>query len=138
MKKVILVLVILLIGLLALGLIQPGNVSVTVNGYELAGPMKAAIGGWGLLVATVVLFCVAILLAFVFAGVGLVVLGCLVLVGLILAAVAFPFLLPLLLPLFIVWAFVAGMRRGKASTAGTPSNNASEAIAPQGGSQLQR
>lgn len=112
MKKVALILVALLIGLWGWGLIQSGNVSVIVNGYEFAGPMKAVVSAWGFLVATVVLFCVAILLAFVFAGVGLLVLGCLVLVGLILGAVAFPFLLPLLLPLFIVWAFVAGMRRG--------------------------
>lgn len=55
----------------------------------------------------------AILLAFVFAGVGLVVLGVLALVALILVGAAFPFLLPLLIPLFIVWAFCAGARRGK-------------------------
>lgn len=126
MKKVALILVALLIGLLGWGLMQSGNVSVTVNGHELAGPMKAAVSGWGFLVATVVLFCVAILLAFVLAGVGLVVLGCFVLVGLILAAVAFPFLLPLLIPLFIVWAFVAGMSRWRATTPGTPSNQPSE------------
>jgi uncharacterized membrane protein YphA (DoxX/SURF4 family) len=75
--------------------------------------MRAAVGSWGIIIATVVLFCVAILVTFVLAGVGLVILGCLVLVGLILAAVAFPFLLPLLIPLFIVWAFAAGVRRGK-------------------------
>jgi len=114
-KKTVVVLVLLLAGLLAWGLLQAGNISVTVNGLALAGPMKAALGVWGLIVAAVALFCVAILLAFVIAGVGLVVLGCLVLVGLILATVAFPFLLPLFLPLFIVWAFVAGIRHGKNS-----------------------
>jgi hypothetical protein len=88
--------------------------------------MKAVAGGWGFLVATVVLFCVAILLAFVFAGIGLVVLGSLVLVGLILVAVAFPLLLPLLLPLFIVWAFVVWIRRGKKNTTGTSSKQPSD------------
>jgi hypothetical protein len=122
MKKVVLILVALLVGLLVWGLIQTVNVSVTVNSHELAGPMKAAVGGWGFLVAILVLFCAAILLAIIFAGVGLVVLGCLVLVGLILAAVAFPFLLPLLIPLFIVWAIMASTRRGKANITGTPSH----------------
>ena len=130
MKKTVLVLdqLILLIALflLAWGLIQSGNVSVTVNGHELAGPMKAAVGSWGIIIATVVLFCVAILVTFVLAGVGLVILGCLVLVGLILAAVAFPFLLPLLIPLFIVWAFAAGVRRRKTIMTKTPSNQPSD------------
>ena len=113
MKKTVTALVILMAGLLAWGLLESGSVSVTVNGLGLAGPVKAAAGVWGVLVAAVAIFCVSVLLAFVLAGVALVVLGVLVLVGLILAAVAFPFLLPLLLPLFIVWAFVAGVRRGK-------------------------
>ena len=126
MKKAVLVLVILLIALLTWGLIQSGNVSVTVNGHELAGSVKAAVGSWGIIIATVVLFCVAILVTFVLAGVGLVILGCLVLVGLILAAVAFPFLLPLLIPLFIVWAFAAGVRRGKTIMTKTPSNPLSD------------
>jgi hypothetical protein len=60
------------------------------------------------MLTTVILFCVALLLAFVFAGVGLIVVGCFALVGLILAAVALPFLLPLLIPLFIVWLFCSG------------------------------
>ncbi len=84
--------------------------------------MKDAVGVWEFLIAIVALFSAAILLAFVFTGVGFVVLGCLVLVGLILAAVAFPFLLPLLIPLFIVWAFVASTQRGKVNTIETPSN----------------
>lgn len=111
MKKVALILVILLIGLLAWVLIQSGDTSVTVNGNEIAGPMKAFVGGWGLLVLSIVLFCIAILLAFVLAGVGLLVLGCFVLAGVIISAVVFPFLLPLLIPLFVVWAFVAWIRR---------------------------
>jgi hypothetical protein len=128
MKKTVLVLVILVIALLAWGLIQSGNgyVSVTLNGHELSGPMKAAVGSWGIIIATVVLFCVAILVTFVLTGVGLVILGCLVLVGMILAAVAFPFLLPLLIPLFIVWAFAAGVRRGKSNMTKTPSSQPSD------------
>jgi hypothetical protein len=81
------------------------GVSIIINGREITGPFGAIIGAWGFILTLVILFCVAILLAFVFVGVGLIVLGSFALVGLILAAIAFPFLLPLLIPLFIVWVF---------------------------------
>jgi hypothetical protein len=51
----------------------------------------------------------------VFAGIGVIVLGLVVLAGLLLALLAFPFLLPILIPLAIVWAFVAIVRRSKAA-----------------------
>jgi hypothetical protein len=69
---------------------------------------------WGLLVAVVALFCAAILLVFVFAGIGLIGLSALVLAGHVAARLAFPFLLPLLIPLLIIWLFVAAVHgRGK-------------------------
>jgi hypothetical protein len=89
-----------------LALFVGGNViSITVNGRQITGPFGALIGVWSFILTMVILFCVAILLVFVLAGIGLIILGCLALVGLILAAIAFPFLLPLLIPLFIVWVF---------------------------------
>jgi len=91
-------------------------VSITINGSkitEITGPFGVLIGVWSFILTLVILFCVAILLAFVFAGVGLIVLGCLAFVGLILAAVASPFLLPILIPLFIVWVFCSIARRVK-------------------------
>ena len=115
MKKIAWLLIILLVGSLVWGIFQSGNVVLTINGENLEGPMKVVAGGWGFLVAAVTFFCVAILLAFVLAGVGLVVFGSLLLVGLGVVAALFPFLLPILFPLFIVWAFAAGMRRGKKS-----------------------
>jgi len=39
------------------------------------------------------------------------VLGCVVFFGMILALIAFPFLLPLLIPLAILWLFVAIARK---------------------------
>jgi len=107
MKKVALLLVLVMLALLAWVLFSSSNVVITVNGEPLSGPMKLAAEGWGVLVAVVALFCAAILLAFVLAGIGLIVLGALVLAGLVLAWLAFPFLLPLLIPLFLVWLFVA-------------------------------
>lgn len=105
----------LLVALLAWMLFQSSDVSIVVNGHRLAGPAKLAAEGWGILVAIVTLFCAAILLVFVFAGISLIALGALVLAGFVAAWLAFPFLLPVLVPLLVVWLFVAAMRGGKRS-----------------------
>jgi len=105
-RRLALILAIFMIVFLAWALFIGSDViSITINGREITGPFSAIIGVWSFILTLVILFCVAILLAFVLAGVGLIVLGSLALVGLILAAIAFPFLLPLLIPLFIVWVF---------------------------------
>lgn len=112
LKTVAIALVILLLGLVAWVIFQSSDVSIIVNGQKLGGPMKLAAEGWGLLVAVVGLFCVAILLSFVFAGIGLIMLGAVVLAGLVAAWFAFPFLLPLLVPFLIVWVFVVAVSGG--------------------------
>jgi hypothetical protein len=112
-KNVALVLVIVLLALLAWVGFHSSGVTIVVNGRELAGPAKLAAEGWGLLVGIVGLFCAAILLTFVFAGIGLILLGVFVLAGLVMIWLAFPFLLPLLIPLVIVWLFVAAVRGRK-------------------------
>jgi hypothetical protein len=105
-RRLALILAIFMFIFLAWALFLGGDeVLITINGREITGPFGALIGVWGLVLTFVILFCVAILLAFVFVGVGLIVLGSLALVGLIFVAIAFPFLLPLLIPLFIVWVF---------------------------------
>jgi len=124
MKKLALVLVLLMVIVCAWGLMS-SNVSVTINGEEIVGPLKIVAGSWGLVITIVALFCAAILLTFVFTGVGLIVLGVLALMGLILVTIAFPFLLPLLIPLFIVWAFCAGVRKGKKAKTHENSSNKS-------------
>ncbi len=117
MKNVAIVLVIVLLGLLAWVLFQSSDSTVIVNGHKLAGPAKIAAEGWGVLVAIVSFFCTAILLVFVVSGMGLMVLGGFVVAGLVAVSVAFPFLLPLLIPLFLVWLFVAVMHGGGKSGA---------------------
>lgn len=117
MKNIAIVLVILLLCLLAFVLFHSSNVAVIVNGHRLIGPAKVAAEGWGVLVAVVSLFCTAILLIFAVAGTGLVFLGMLVFAGLVTVCFVFPFMLPLLIPLFLVWIFVAAIRRsGKLGT----------------------
>lgn len=117
MKNVAVVLVILLLGLLAWVLFRSSDVSIIVNGQKLVGPAKVAAEGWGVLVAIVSFFCAAILLVFVFAGSGLIVLGALVIAALLAAWFAFPFMLPLLIPLFLVWVVVAVSHGGGKSGA---------------------
>lgn len=114
-KSIATALVILLLVLLLWVMLQSSDISIMVNGHRLVGPARLAVEGWGLVVAIVALSCVAILLAFVFAGFGLVVLGTLLLAGLFATWLAFPFLLPLLIPLFVVWVFVAVARAGRKS-----------------------
>ena len=113
-KKVALILALGLVAFLILMLLGPMHgVSITIDGHELSGPIEGLVGVWGVLVAGVVLFCVAVLLAFVFVGVGLVVVGALAFAAVISAAAALPFLLPLLIPLFIVWLFCCMVRKSK-------------------------
>ena len=106
LRRLALLFVLLMFAVLAWALFAGGRtVTIMVNGRPFSTPCDAIIDIWGLILMVVILFCVAILPAFVFAGVGLIVLGALTLVGLVLAAVVFPFLLPLLAVLFIVWLF---------------------------------
>jgi len=113
LRTLVVALVVLLLGLLAWVALQTSEVSIIVNGEKITGPAKLAAEGWGVLVAMVVLFSAAILLVFVFAGAGLIVLGGIVLAGFVGLWIMFPFLLPLLLPLLIVWLVVAVVRGGR-------------------------
>ena len=82
----------------------------TIDGQMITGPAGANLGA---VFTTVVLFCVAILLVFVFVGVGLILISCLVLTGFILTVVYLPFLLPILLPLLVVWVVCILVGRAK-------------------------
>ena len=115
-KKLAITLAVLMLAIVAWGLFLESNaVTIVINGQQVTGPLKGVIGAGGLVVALIALFCAAILLVFVFAGIGVIVLGCFVFVGMILAVLAFPFLLPLLIPLVILWGFVAITRRTSTS-----------------------
>jgi len=115
-KKLAIALAVLMLAIVAWGLFLESNaVTIVINGQQVTGPLKGVIGAGGLVVALIALFCAAILLVFVFAGIGVIVLGFFLLVGMILAVLAFPFLLPLLIPLAILWGFVAITRRTSTS-----------------------
>jgi len=107
-KKMAIALAVVMLAIVAWGVfVEGGATRIIINGQELTGPFKGAIGAAGLIVGSVALFCGAIFLLFVVAGVGLFVLGGVIAVGLILSGLMFPYLLLVLIPLAIVWVFIA-------------------------------
>jgi len=115
-RKLAIALAVLMLVIVGWALFAESNaVTIVINGQEVAGPLKGAIGIGGLVVALIALVCAAILLTFVSAQLGVIALGLVVLASLVLAVLAFPYLLPVLIPLAIVWAFVALVRRAKAA-----------------------
>ena len=86
------------------------------DGDQIDGPFGMLVGalfaGGGVLIAAVVLVCVATLLALVFAGVGVMLIGALALGAVLLAAALSPLLLPLLIPAGIIWLLVRRNRTG--------------------------
>jgi len=110
-KKLAFILIALLVGYLALSAISANNsFSATINGYRLPNPLDALAGTFGIAVATAAMIFVGILLVCVFAGVGMILVGVLAMVLFILAAVTLPFMIPLLLPLLIIWLFCSVLR----------------------------
>ena len=110
-KMAAIVLALSMLVLVAWGLFfEAGATKIIIDGQELTGPLKGTVGAAGLIVGLIALFCAAIFLLFVFAGIGVFILGGVIVAGLIVAGFAFPFLLVLLLPLAVVWGFIALVR----------------------------
>lgn len=112
MKKVTLLIVFLLVIIGALSL-MPSNATITYNGEQVTGPLKHLIEAGGIVFVPILLLCMGILLAFMFTGMGLIILGFLVFFCLVSFSMTFPFLLPFLVPLFIVWLVCAILRKDK-------------------------
>lgn len=92
-----------------------GDSVVNIDGDEIGGPLGALLAtvfaGGGMLLAGCILLGVGVLLAVVFAGVGILCLGGLAIGALALALLVSPLLLPLLVPLAIVWFLMARSRK---------------------------
>lgn len=103
-RKAPIALALVMLAIVAWGFfIEAGSTRIIINGQELTGPVKGGVGLAGL----VALFCGSIFLLFVFGGIGVFILGVLLLGGLAWAAWSLPYLLVVLLPLAIVWLFIA-------------------------------
>jgi hypothetical protein len=124
MKKFAPVVLLLLIAMLIWSAyISPGDMHVQWDGQDLDGPFGTMVGilagGFGLLVAGVVIVFVVLILSVVFAGVGILAIGALALAAVVLAAMLSPLMLPLLIPAGIVWFCVSRSRsRRTAAPAG--------------------
>jgi len=107
-KKAAIALALIMLALVIWGMsLDSDSTRIVINGQELTGPLKGTVGAAGLIIGLIALFCAAILLIFVFAGIGIFVLGVVILASLVLTGVSFPILLIVLLPLATVWLFIA-------------------------------
>jgi hypothetical protein len=92
-----------------------GDMMFSVDGDDAGGPLGALLGvlfaGGGIVLAGVILLVVGAILALVFAGVGIVCMGALACAALVAALAVAPFLLPLLLPVAVVWYLASRSRR---------------------------
>jgi len=115
MKKTTAFILLFLFALLAWNVFTFGDSVVNIDGDEIGGPLGALLAtlfaGGGLLLAGCILLGVGVLLAVVFAGVGILCLGGLAIGALALALLVSPLLLPLLVPLAIVWFLMARSRK---------------------------
>lgn len=86
-----------------------------IDGDEIDGPAGALLGllfaGGGTLLAACIMVLVGVVLAVVFAGVGILLLGALMLAAFCVALAVSPLLLPMLLPLALIWYLVSRARR---------------------------
>jgi hypothetical protein len=116
-RKMAIALTLVLLALVAwVVLVESNSFSIVINGQPVTGPFKGTVGVAGLIAAVVAGSCAAVILLFVFAGIWVVLLGGILLGGLAFAWAAFPFLLPVLIPLAILWLFVAIARVSKKVT----------------------
>ena len=90
---------------------------VNFDGDEIDGPFGALLAmlfaGGGTLIAALVMLVVGVVLAVVFAGVGIILIGGLGIGAVVLALAISPLLLPLVLPLALIWYMVGRSRKNR-------------------------
>jgi hypothetical protein len=118
MKKTAYIVIAFLFALLLWNVFAFGGDSVvSIDGDEFDGPLGALLAmlfaGGGTLIAMLVLLVVGVVLAVVFAGVGIILIGGLGIGAVVLALAISPLLLPLLLPLALIWYMVGRSRKNR-------------------------
>jgi hypothetical protein len=95
-----------------------GDMVFNVDGDEFDGPLGALMAmlfaGGGTLLAALILVVVGAVLAVVFAGLGIILIGGLGIGAVVLALAISPLLLPLLLPLAVIWYLVKRSNKNRA------------------------
>lgn len=91
------------------------DMTVHFDGDEIDGPLgwmlATLFAGGGALLALFITIMVGVLLAVVFAGVGVMLLGSLGIGAVVLALAISPLLLPLVIPVAIIWYFMSRSRK---------------------------
>ena len=118
MKKSATIVILFLFALLVWNMFAwSGDMAFHMDGDEIDGPLEALLGlvfaGGGMLLAGGIMLLVGAILAVVFAGVGILAFGGLALGALVLVVLVAPLLLPLLVPVAIVWWLVGRSRRNR-------------------------
>jgi hypothetical protein len=115
MKKTAAIIILFLFAMLVWNVFTFGDNVVNIDGEDIGGPLGALLAtffaGGGLLLAGVIMLFVGGVLAVVFAGVGILCIGGLALGACVLALMVSPLLLPLLVPVAIVWWLVSRSRK---------------------------
>lgn len=115
MKKTAAIIILFLFALLVWNVFTFGDSVVNIDGEDIGGPLGALLAtffaGGGLLLAGVIMVFVGAVLAVVFAGVGILCIGGLAIGACVLALMVSPLLLPLLVPVAIVWWLVSRSRK---------------------------
>jgi hypothetical protein len=111
MKKTAVFVIAFLFALLLWNVFVYGSGPVfNIDGDEIDGPFGALLAmlfaGGGTLIAVLVMLVVGAVLAVVFAGVGIILIGGLGIGAVVLALAISPLLLPLVLPLAVIWYMV--------------------------------
>jgi hypothetical protein len=114
-KKLIFAAVIFLLAVAACQSMFGDGLHVNIDGDEIDGPLGAVLGvffgGAGLLLAGLIMTCVAIFLCLLFAGLGIMAVVGVALAAVIVVACVSPLLLPLLVPIGVYWLFVSRPRK---------------------------
>ncbi|MET3133547.1 site-specific recombinase [Oxalobacteraceae bacterium GrIS 1.11] len=123
MKKILPTVVLVLLAIAIWRTMNVDAMIVNWNGDELGGPAGALFGvllaGGGLVFGLLALLVAALFAGLLVAGLGMLLVGGMALLGVLLAALLAPFLLPLLIPLAIVLFMAARIRKNRHADAAT-------------------
>lgn len=118
MKKYAPYIILFLVALIAWDMLaDTSGFHMDIDGDEFDGPLGALLGllfgSLGLIIGTIVALFVGALLVVVFAGVGVLLVGGLALAASLGLLAVSPLLLPVLIPVAIIWFFVSRSRRNR-------------------------